>query len=44
VMDNAASHVEEVAAFVALVEADRSFMTSLLPLGNGQFLALKELR
>jgi predicted O-methyltransferase YrrM len=44
VVDNATSHVEEMAAFVALVEADTSFTTSLVPVGNGEFLAVKTLR
>ena len=43
VVDNATSHVEEMAAFVALVEADTSFTTSLVPVGNGEFLAVKTL-
>jgi predicted O-methyltransferase YrrM len=41
VVDNATSHVEEMAPFVALVEADSSFTTSLVPVGNGEFLAVK---
>ena len=43
VVDNATSHVEEMAAFVALVEADTHFTTSLVPVGNGEFLAVKAL-
>ena len=43
VVDNATSHVEEMAAFVALVEADTRFTTSLVPVGNGEFLAVKAL-
>jgi predicted O-methyltransferase YrrM len=43
VVDNATSHVEEMAPFVALVEADISFTTSLVPVGNGEFLAVKAL-
>ena len=43
VVDNATSHVEEMAPFVALVEADTSFTTSLVPIGNGEFLAVKAL-
>jgi predicted O-methyltransferase YrrM len=43
VVDNATSHAEEMAAFVALVEADTSFTTSLVPVGNGEFLAVKTL-
>jgi len=41
VVDNATSQVEEMAAFVALVEADTRFTTSLVPVGNGEFLAVK---
>jgi predicted O-methyltransferase YrrM len=41
VVDNATSHPEEMAPFVALVEADASFTTSLVPVGNGEFLAVK---
>ena len=44
VVDNATSHVEEMAPFVALVEADTRFTTSLVPVGNGEFLAVKTLR
>jgi len=43
VVDNATSHVAEMAPFVALVEADSSFTTSLVPIGNGEFLAVKAL-
>jgi predicted O-methyltransferase YrrM len=41
VVDNATSHSAEMAPFVALVTADRDFVTSLVPLGNGEFLAVK---
>jgi predicted O-methyltransferase YrrM len=41
VVDNAVSHPEEMAPFVALVEADTSFTTSLVPVGNGEFMAVK---
>ena len=41
VVDNATSHAEQLAPFVALVNADRSFATSLVPVGNGEFLAVK---
>jgi predicted O-methyltransferase YrrM len=43
VADNAASHVEEMAPFVAIVLADSSFTASLVPVGNGEFLAYKAL-
>jgi predicted O-methyltransferase YrrM len=41
VVDNATSHPGEMAPFVALVEADTSFTTSLVPVGNGEFMAVK---
>jgi predicted O-methyltransferase YrrM len=43
VADNATSHVEEMAPFVAVVFADSSFTASLVPVGNGEFLAYKAL-
>ncbi|HSD55370.1 MAG TPA: O-methyltransferase [Burkholderiales bacterium] len=41
VVDNAVSHAEQMAPFVALVNADPLFATSLVPVGNGEFLAVK---
>ena len=41
VVDNATSHPAEVAPFVALVKADAEFITSLVPVGNGEFLAAR---
>ena len=41
VVDNATSHPVEIAPFIALVKADPDFMTSLVPVGNGEFLAVK---
>jgi predicted O-methyltransferase YrrM len=41
VVDNATSHPEQMAPFVALVKADAVFTTSLVPVGNGEFLAVK---
>jgi len=41
VVDNATSHAEQLAPFVALVNADPLFATSLVPIGNGEFLAVK---
>jgi predicted O-methyltransferase YrrM len=41
VVDNATSHRAEMAPFVALVSADPGFVTSLVPVGNGEFLAVK---
>ena len=44
VVDNATSHPEQMAPFVALVKADAEFTTSLVPVGNGEFLAVKSHR
>ena len=41
IVDNATSHAEEMAPFVALVTADSRFVTCLVPVGNGEFLAVK---
>jgi hypothetical protein len=41
VVDNATSHPAERAPFVALVSADVQFVTSLVPVGKGEFLAVK---
>lgn len=41
VVDNATSHAEQLAPFVALVTADPGFATCLVPVGNGEFLAAK---
>ncbi len=41
VVDNALSHPLEVRDFIALVRSDSSFLTSLVPIGNGEFLALR---
>jgi predicted O-methyltransferase YrrM len=41
VVDNASSHPEQMAPFIALVGADPAFTTSLVPVGNGEFLAVK---
>ena len=41
VVDNATSHAEQMAPLVALVTADPTFSTSLAPVGNGEFLAVK---
>lgn len=41
VADNATSHAAEMAPFVTLVRADPEFVTSLVPVGNGEFLALR---
>ena len=41
IVDNATSHVEQIAPLVALVTADPQFTTCLIPVGNGEFLAVK---
>lgn len=41
VVDNATSHPKELAAFVALVDADPAFATCIIPVGKGEFLAAK---
>ena len=41
VADNATSHAEEMRPFISTVRAELAFITSLVPIGNGEFLALK---
>lgn len=41
VADNATSHPAEIAPFISLVAADPAFTTSIVPVGNGEFLAVK---
>jgi predicted O-methyltransferase YrrM len=41
VVDNATSHAEQMAPFVALVNDDTDFEASLVPVGKGEFLAVK---
>ena len=41
VVDNATSHLDELASFMALVKSDPNFVTSLLPVGNGEFFAVR---
>ena len=41
VVDNAASHAAEMAPFVGLVNADPQFTACLVPVGNGEYLAVK---
>jgi predicted O-methyltransferase YrrM len=41
IVDNATSHVEQLAPFIALVTADSEFATCQVPVGNGEFLAVK---
>jgi predicted O-methyltransferase YrrM len=42
VADNAVSHEHELREFVQLVNADPGYMTSLVPVGKGELLILKE--
>jgi predicted O-methyltransferase YrrM len=42
ITDNATSHPAEMADFIALVRRSKGFVTSLVPIGNGEFLAHKE--
>lgn len=41
VVDNAISHEQEMAPFVDLLRTDADFTTSLVPVGKGEFLAVK---
>ena len=43
VVDNATSHTQEMAPFVEMVEADGQFACALVPVGNGEFVAVKGL-
>lgn len=42
VVDNALSHAEEMAPFVGIVKATSGCLTSLVPVGKGEFLVLKQ--
>lgn len=42
VADNATSHATEMADFMALVRRSKGFITSLVPIGNGEFLVYRE--
>lgn len=44
VVDNATSHAEQMAPFMTLVGSDPEFVTSLVPVGKGEFLAVKTTR
>jgi len=44
IVDNATSHPEQMAPFIALVNADTDFTTSLVPVGNGEFLAVRAVK
>ena len=41
VLDNASSHAHEMADFAAAVTNDDALRTSLVPVGKGEFLAVK---
>jgi len=41
VVDNATSHADQMAPLAALITDDPTFTTSLVPVGNGEFLAVK---
>ena len=41
VADNATTHPQELAAFIDLINADSAFATCLVPIGNGEFIAVK---
>ncbi len=41
VVDNATSHAEEMAGFTDELRRDPAFTTSLVPVGKGEFLAVK---
>tara|TARA_R110001599_G_scaffold141273_2_gene321615 strand:- start:3846 stop:4436 length:591 start_codon:yes stop_codon:yes gene_type:complete len=41
VVDNATSHADEMASFVAQVSADTNFITCTVPVGKGEFLATR---
>ena len=43
VADNALSHPNEFKPFVTLVEADPQFTTCVVPVGNGEYVAVKTL-
>ena len=42
VVDNAISHVEQMAAFRAAVDATPGYVSSLVPIGNGELVILKD--
>lgn len=44
VVDNAVSHAHEMEDFIQVIRATPGYLTSLVPLGNGEFLVLKEAR
>ena len=42
IVDNAVSHSDEMKNFVDVVQATPGYLTSLVPVGNGEFLVLKQ--
>jgi predicted O-methyltransferase YrrM len=44
VVDNATSHAGELHGFISLVKAEADFATALVPVGNGEFLGVKNAR
>lgn len=44
VVDNATSHANEIAPFVALISADSDFTHCTVPVGNGELLATRGMR
>lgn len=43
IVDNAMSHAQELTPFCSLVSADPQFATCIVPVGKGEFLAVKDL-
>jgi len=41
IIDNAVSHAHELSEFFALLQADHDFVTSLVPVGNGEMMAVR---
>jgi predicted O-methyltransferase YrrM len=41
IVDNATSHQSEMLSFMAQISNDPEFKTSLVPIGNGEFMAVK---
>ena len=42
IVDNAVSHASEMESFIDLVQVTPGYLTSLVPVGNGEFLVLKQ--
>lgn len=42
VADNTLSHAEQIAPFLKIVRENPQYLTSVVPLGNGEFVALKQ--